>query len=415
MADENYEIIEKKYGNKYAAISNALIQSREKTCLLESKIELLATYRRNDSLYQKQKTDASGKTYNVNAVKIFSKEIKELVDKKGGGIYSQIENVAFELKTKIYIYRDPKAQQFIMDNLYGEVTYENGILEIEYNPNTEYLFQELQSNYTKIPLETAFKFRTNGGFQLYKQLKCLEYTLPPIDKDLSQKEQKSVYKQYSYGELRLLLGYVDLNQKDIQKEGKKLHPDNDKLLEYEKKPKYKRWIDFYRRVIAPGIEEVNNFSDIYIEFETVKSAHGKIEHIIFYVQRNISWYLNNKENINKKNNEENNIVSLSEEELFDFLFEVKSIIKEKIPVKDLKEIALKANYDIDVIKKVNKIQKSYKRPINNLVGFYITAIEEEWSENKFIKNNTKTNSFNDFEQRNTDYDEIEDILTDMHI
>ena len=62
--------IDKLYEDKYVALSNALLQAREKASLLESKIELLAIYRMNDGLQTTTKMDAKNRPYDVHFVEI---------------------------------------------------------------------------------------------------------------------------------------------------------------------------------------------------------------------------------------------------------------------------------------------------------------------------------------------------------
>ena len=392
------------YDNKYIALSNALAQAGAKTSLLESKIEFLAIYRMNSEMKEREKKDHKGRPYSVHYVDISASEIRQLIESKSGRLYEQIEAAAIELKQKLYIYRDEAKNQFRMDNLYGEVSYENGKLSIEFNPNTEFLFTELSSNYTRLRLGIAFKFSTNGGFQLYKLLKTHTYVLPEIDPDVPQEEQASISKEFPLSDFRLQMGYVNLDQPDIKTEGAKAHPDVEKMVEMEKKPKYKRWQDFYARVIAPGVEEINRISDIYISsVEKQCIAHGKVDRIIITVQNNKAYGQKkaSKPDVKPK-------VALTETEQLDFADKIRELFKEPLKTSQLIEIAKAAEFD------ENKIRKAYdiacERPRDNLVGFMIAAVQNSYE--KAVKGQGKTpkNSFQDFEQREyseMDYEEIE--------
>lgn len=393
--------IDRLYGNKTIALSNALAQARTKTNLLESKIEFLAIYRMGDDMKEREKVDLHGRPYSVHYVDITASEIRQLIGSKSGRLYSQIENAAFELKQKLYIYKDSTKNQFKMDNLYGEVSYENGKLSIEFNPATEFLFTELSSNYTKLKLGVAFKFQTNGGFQLYKMLKTHTYVLPDINKSLSQEEQESITKEFPLSDFRLQMGYVNLDQPDIKQEGSKAHPDADKMVELDKKPKYKRWQDFYVKVILPGVEEINRISDIYVSaVEKQCIAHGKVDGVIITVQNNKAFY-------EKEKSEEKPAKAkpLSEMEKIDFTDKMRTFIKEPLLTRQLMSIAEAANYNIEAVEKAYEISKA--GPRNDLVGFLIAAIKGGYE--MPVKTAGKTNSFNDFPQRqytSSDYDEL---------
>lgn len=389
------------YDNKQVALSNALIQAREKTSLLESKIELLAIYRMSDDMYSVEKNDGEGNVYNVHAVSISSAEIRQLIGRKGGSLYTQIEAAALELKRKLFIYRNPGENQFVMKSLYGDVSYDGGRLTVEFNPDTESLFLDLKDNFTKLKLDIAFKFQTNGGFQLYKLLKSYSYTLKPIDPSLDQKSQDYIEKRYSLSELRLQLGYVDINQPDIQKEGAKKNPDVEKMAKMEKKPKYKRWADFKKRVLTPGINEVNSISDIYIDsIEKDPGAHGKVEHVIIRFMNNKNYYCN------ETTEEVNTPKVLTEEEVDEFIDDLRDMFN-GLKTRDLKAIAVAANYDIDIISRQFDVLKTYKTHHSdvNEVAFMIAAIKKNYQ-----KSSRTDNSFKNFDERDYDWSDFEDLL-----
>ena len=398
------------YKEKQVALSNALIQAKEKTSLLESKIELLAIYKLKDDCKTIEKQDVNGNRYDVHAVTLNTSEIKRLADRRGGGIYTQIAEAAVELKRKLFIFSEPEKDQFKMDNLYGEVTYDKGKLTVEFNPETEYLFTELKNNFTKLNLGICFAFKSNGGFQLYKLLRTYMYTLPEVELELLQEDQQYISKEYNIAELRLQLGYVDIEQPDIKKEGMKAHPDSEKMVDLEKKPKYKRWNDFYNRVIAPGIEEINEISDIYIsKLEPQRGAHGKIESVIFRCQNNKSYY-KGKEKTKAKVKEKK---KLTEEQIDDFIDELRLLCKDvEFRTRDLKTIAEEAGYDKSVIEKAYTVMTDSYGNIDNAVGFMLKAIKEGYEEPISFQNKKRANDFNSFEQRKYDYTELEKAVVD---
>ena len=367
--------IEQLYKNKFVTLANELTQAKAKTSLLESKIEFLAIYRRGSEMRSKEKLDAHGKPYNVHYVEITAPEIKELMGCKGRSIYEQIAAAAFELKQKLFIYSDPQKNQFKMDNVFGEVAYGDGKLMVEFNPSTEYLFSELTQNFTKLKLDIAFKFRTNSGFQLYKILKTHTYVLPDVDPELPQTEQESMVKEFSLAELRMQMGYVDISQPELKKEGSKPHPDTEKMVSADQSPKFAKWSDFYRRCLVPGIEEINEKSDIYIvEVEKKRVAHGKVDGVRITVQNNLEYHKRRQDVPGSKVKQPRH---LSDSQLIDFTDSMREFIKEPLKTRDLQEIARCADYDLEAIKKAYKASEGQE--IDNLVGFLITAIEKGYN------------------------------------
>ena len=390
------------YKDKQVALSNALIQAKKKTSLLESKIELLAIYKLKDESKIIEKKDIEGKKYSVHMVELYPSEIRRLTEKKGGSIYSQMATAAVELKRKVFIYADPANDEFKMDTLYGEVIYRDGTMRVEFNPQTEFLFSDLTDNFTKLDLGICFNFRTSAGFMLYKLLRTYMYTLPEIDLELMQEEQQSIVKKFSLAELRLHLGFVDIDQPEIKKEGMKAHPSAEKMVELQdyrpSRNSYRRWSDLYNRCIKPGIDEINGMpSDIFIsKIDTVKGAHGKIEEVIFYFQKNKNFYGPRKP---KKAKEK-----FTPEQIDDFVDELRPILKDvEFKTKDLKLIAQAAEYDYDKIVSAYKIMMKSKN-VENAVGFMLSAIRDGYKEPVTVKS---SKGFNDFEQREYDYAELE--------
>ena len=66
------------YEQESVDIANALAQARQKTSLLESKIELLAIYKVRQDFFTIEKSDAEGNPYKVHAVSISNSELKRL-------------------------------------------------------------------------------------------------------------------------------------------------------------------------------------------------------------------------------------------------------------------------------------------------------------------------------------------------
>ncbi len=399
--------IEETYSNKSIALSNALAQAKEKTSLLESKIEFLAIYKMEGEKFVVDKVDSKGNPYQVNAVSMSTREIRELMNRKGGSIYEELEKAAIELKQKLYIYRDPGHSQFTMKNLYGDVEYKDGKFTVEFNPETEYLFSELKNNFVKMKLEICFKFRTNGGFQLYKILKSQIYDLPDVDPDLPQEEQKVKVITTSLSELRLQLGYVDLNLPEIRKEGAKKNPDVEKMNNMEKKPKYKRWTDFYKRVIEPGVKEINKISDVHVaSVEKACGAHGKVEDIVIKVQKNVSYVDGKKPEVVPKVQEAEPIIS--EEEKMDVLVEIRVLMG--VTTAEARVIAEIARFNLEEIK-----EKWELRPATfsqSATAWVVGALRKNYKRGtKDSKKQDKRNSFDNFESRDYDYDHLLKIAT----
>lgn len=393
--EENYEISPytlSKYKDQYAIMSNYLAQAMEKTNLLESKIELLAINYLNKGVKQTVKIDPNGNKYNVNYVIISSSDIRALTGRQNSGsLYEQMKGVAIALKRKIHLIEDEKKKGFRAISMYGDVAMENGKLYIEFNTEAEFLFLGLSKDFAQINLEIAFAFKSNGGLQLYKAFTSHIYKLEPID--LTKKQEELPYLEISYTvpELRLTLGYVDLTQKNIELEAQKKHPNFEKMSEMDKKPKYKRWVDFYKRVIEPGVKEINKISDIYIkEVECVKVGRGgKIENVIFRIQRNKKYHENSKTtergmDFVTKTEDGNDIV----EPHFSFTAEQIESARDimsgySLSDADIELLLKEADGDFDLLERVYKLSRQQSH-IRNLMAWLRSAIRDNYDDSQSV-------------------------------
>ena len=375
--------IKEKYQGQYVTISNQLIRAKETTDLFESKIEDLGIKHMDMDMFTTDHIDAEGNPYVRDTVQIRASEIRELSSRTGGSLYEDIYDAALQLKQKLVIVRDKKSNQFVMKSLYGDVSYDNGILTIEYNPDTEYLFLQRKGDFTKLPMPILFSFKTNGGYQLYKLLKSYAYNLPALDMNKDQDELPVYPVTYTLANLRMEMGLVDINQPKLRAEGEKKHPNFAKMEKEEVKPRYKRWSDFNTRVLSPGVKEINDMpSDIFIK-EVATDSTGKgsrVTELTFYIQHNKSYYMNEARagydsSIMTEDGIE--IVNESPEYTFEQISQVRDIIKKiKISQINANNLLIVANGNIELIKKCYK-KALRQSDIKDFMGWMITAIRNE--------------------------------------
>lgn len=379
-----------KYKGQYIEMANSIIQAKEKTSLLESKIEVLAVRRMATNLRTRDKVDSEGNRYSVDYVELRASEIRALTDRSGGSLYDDIFNVSMSLKKKFHIMKDKGSNRYTIRSLYGDISYENGVMEIEYNPETEYLFKDLKANYTRLSLPILFSFRTNGGFQLYMLLKSMAFNLPPVNRSKPQEEQEKYPVTYSLAELRMNMGFVDLDQKDIKREAERKHPDFEKMADMELKPKYKRWSDFNTRVIKPGLEEINGTSDIYICDITTDSAGkgSKVTEVTFYIQHNLSFYEKGEgDSLEPDSNvivaeDGTEVLTPKEREAEKAVKQVLEMVGGGAPIteRDADVLLKDANGDLQRIEKAYRLSLEQEH-IANFMGWMRAAIRGEYQEN----------------------------------
>ena len=314
------------------------------------------------------------------SVTITKGELRKLLarqDKDGncviddGNIYRQLLDAANSLHLlAIYIQNDNKK------HIYQTINYNDSDLYFEFNPNIRNYVIELKDNFTVLNLPTMLRFTRNYSYRLYEILKSKCYY--PKYVPIGQRTDKFQFR-LDLLELKFTIGV--LNAKDekviklfnsenppmnVYKKAYDILKKDDEGKTKDKKVKYDTWKDFKVRVLDPSVEEINEKTDIYVEYTLGRGARGKVIDIEFHVElsRKIPALCMRK----KK----------SEEEIEDFLDNMRMIMPIVIKTKDLKTIAEAADYDIDKIKKaVDMCNKAGN--IENMVGFLITAIKENYT------------------------------------
>lgn len=82
------------------------------------------------------------------------------------------------------------------------------------------------------------------------------------------------------------------------------------------------------------------------------------------------------------------------------------MIEENLSFKDIKAICKASNYDIEKIRNAYNIAQETPN-ITNLVGFMIKAIQEEYTVPVKKKGRPKKNKFNNFDERQYNFDDLE--------
>ena len=270
---------------------------------------------------------------------------------------------------------------------------------------TEELWQ-LKANYTTFRLEETLSLKSIYSFRIYELLKSEYDKMDYIEKKKGLPAQEPYVVQMHLTDLKLKLGIIDHTlDKEISAALKKANPDYDKIEELasnsdKESRKFKEYSDLKKNAIVRAQKELKEKTDIYFEFEPIRSGRGgKTQEIRFKVY-----------NKNPRKDESEN-KELNAEEKENIIDEISEIIDEKIKPKECKMIAEVSNYDIDKVRKAYEISKTQKN-IDNIVGWMTTAIRENYEMPVEKKKSQKSAWSGQFEQREIDFDELENKLLD---
>ncbi|MEE0919842.1 MAG: replication initiation protein [Lachnospiraceae bacterium] len=356
--------------------SNFLISSKYRSSLLENQIMAISLSRiQTDGILVYAEIKAS--------------ELKKMLNITGGSFYAKLDKTANMMTGKTIGFTDPDNEEFEYHAVVTSAKYKRGTFRVEFNHNLKNMISDIKNNFTRLSLPILMQFKTVYGFRLYEVLKSRLYKGDMIVIRLS--------------ELRFLLGVANAELENVKSilRGNK-NPDYDKALKLSPEKIYDRFHDFSDYVLEPAIKDINTYSDIHVSYTVQRAGQGgKIFQITFLVTENDSIIVDN-EMIEEKYIDKDSVLE-----------EIHDLIEEKLKLKDYSTIAEAANYDIDRIKKAYCILKQNSN-VENVVGFMIKAIEDNYEEPvkaKKTKSTKKANSFNNFEQQNIyDFEELEKAL-----
>lgn len=374
------------YKNSDYVKSNLLIGAKYKSSLLENKVMAISLNKIKDAEEDKEGT---------LIVRLKASELKKLLDSKSGSFYSQLDKIGSSMTGRVIGMSDPENERFHYMSVINNAHYENGVLTLEYNKNLNGYLKNIKQNFTKLNLETMLDFKSVYSFRLYELLKSRAY-YPRGEK----RKDNAFVVTYDLPELKLDLGVINAELANVQKilnNSKK--PDYEAALEASPEKVFTTWFEFRRNCIDVAVKEINEKRDrteMEVDYKPRKSGQGgKVYGVDFYIK------------LYKRADEsaESAIKELSEDEKLNFYDEIRDVIEWGIKSKDAKAIAEAAEFNMDTIK--SKYELAKEQDVDNIVGFMIAAIKNDYTRVSVSGNKNKKNSFTDFKQRTYDFEELE--------
>ncbi len=380
--------------------SNDLINSKGKTSLLVQKLLSI-------SIQQAELNDKGMLT-----ASIYGTDIKKLFGVTGNNFYETIKKAVQPKKGKpsIMDYRiiitNDAEKKFEAINVVTDCTFENGVFSIRFNDKVTKELWELKSNYTTFRLEETLSLKSIYSFRLYEILKSEYDRQDYILKKQGKPTQMPYICEMHLTDLKLKLGIIDTQvDNEIVSALKKASPDYEKIeilaANDEEGKKYKEYADLKKNALNRGKKELKEKTDIYYNFEPVKSGRGgKTQAVRFFIY---SKYPRLDEEIIKE------AAALTEEEKDDIVDKISEIINEKLKPREYKQIAEVAGYDIEKIKKAYDVACSSTID-RSLAGFMISAIKEDWDKGVPVKKNDGWHG--EYVQQEIDFEELEAKLVE---
>ncbi len=186
--------------------------------------------------------------------------------------------------------------------------------------------------------------------------------------------------------------------KEIKSELEKDFPDYDKIDELAEKTgqtKYKEYKIFNRNVLSKAKDELNKKTSLNVDYEPIKSGRRAV---------GIRFFVSQKENIAEKSK----TIVINKDEVLDDLID---LLHDDFKIKEIREIAEAAEYDLDKIKKAYNYMQSYPTTIDVPIAFIKDCIKNEYYNSQATPKYPKQNTFNNFEQNSEEnFEELERLL-----
>ena len=325
------------------------------------------------------------------------KEMRDILDCKGNSIYRHIQNLSHTLRDRTIIINNMENDEYLMIGLINIVEYRNGVMKLKFEPECTDLVLNLKSNYTKLDLSLYKKLNNIYAMRLYEIFKSKIY-----------KTEDSLSLTYGINNLKLTIGMIQIND-EIHKAIIK-GDDIEEVIENCDGVDSLKDSSNFRRALNTAIDEINDITDIYVEYELIKKGKGgKIRAICFTITDKSKLKKIKVKSDDVKPQEKDN--TPSGDEIIALMFEIKMEIKEELSINDYRQLLECANYDKNKVLEKYELAKKVKN-IDNLMAWMLSAIKNDYKtvETKADKKEQKeTNKFNDFEQRNYSDEQLEEL------
>lgn len=316
-----------------------------------------------------------------------AKEVQEILNIKGNSVYSQMKTIANKLTgSKKILIEDKVNKKFSSMVLISVCTYVagKGKMIVKFEPDTTDLVLNLKPSYTKLKLN-VYKYLSNfHAMKLYEIFRSNMFKGDVLD------------ITYGINDLKFATLMILTNEKidDALVAGK--ISIEEAIEESAKNGGYNTYSSF-KRALDTAVKEINDFTDINVDMKMIRSGiGGKVTKVRFIVTEKKQIIIPIDENVDIITHDEKEV---DDDELFELIDKLREIISEPLKIKDYKTILEVGKYDTLLIEEKYNILKNSNNKVENVVGWMIRAIEDDYTPNvskKPKESESDTNKKNSF-------------------
>lgn len=315
-------------------------------------------------------------------IKLRAAEIKKILGVAGNGIYSSLNEIAIKMVGGITVgVTDSKNNRFAYVPMITKVAYDEGILTIRFAPEMKEYLRPLSNKYTTLSLSTMLSFDSVYSMRLYEILKSVCYV--PDWKNV--KNYNKFKYEISLAQLKLMMGFVNSELSRVKKiltetsaDGK---PNYEKAVKVADEKEYNEWDKFKTVVLNEAINEINEKSELNIEYEPIRAGKGgKVKSIIFYI------VVGSNENEEILDNIENvDILKTypTEDDMLDAI--MTRAVSKPIKIAEARALAKAANNDVSEIIKADRYVQSLNKEPHDYIAYMVDTIKYKYYKKKEYK------------------------------
>lgn len=383
--------------------SNFFIGAKYKASVLEHQITYLAMFKIQEREYE-ERGDGIYVTMSAS-------EIKDATGNQSGSFYTRLKRVADEMTGNSFGIVDDEKEEFVFITPINRATYKDGEFTIRFALELKNYLVNVETDFTKVPKQIAMKLKKKPySFPLYQVLKKQCY----YPKGYTGAKDYVFSVVIGISELKLEMGLINIKESpDVKRallSGRGTTEDYDNAVSKSKDKMFNSLSDFETKCLKPTIEEINNNSDIYVEYTKKKKGRGgKVYAFDFTVWLDGCSKKGDKDTVSVSLDKSGNVsTNISQEEMFEFCMKAYAVLAEyNLRLPDIQAISEAANYNLDKINKAKSLLEKTGE-VQNVTGWIISCIQNDYGDS-VSKPAQKKNQFHNFPEREVSGSEMSNL------
>lgn len=331
--------------------ANILIESRYRASMMETKVMTLGLYKlQNQSSHSLTVSFSKAELARVMGVE------------NQTWIYEQLRRVSKRIVQHFHHIENPQEREFQSFAIVTNAEFKQGTFSLTFNGKVMPYLVDRGLKYTPMQLRILMSFdmtKNNFAFRLYEILRIRRYKLDKAP------YPKYITVPYRVSELKIMIGVVNTDDPAIQDaidRGLDYDYIVEKIAVNGETKMYDKWYDFRRYVLEPAMKEINEKTDIHVDYKLEKgNKGGKVQSIVFILSKNEAFVEENEKQEPKELTVEQLIV-------------MEEFIEEPLSTSAKASLFKAANGDLERIRQAYYLAKQQPE-VRNLVGFMISALK----------------------------------------